>query len=42
MGAFLEKRKPEFRASLEADGPARYPWWSEVDIDPKPKAGSKL
>ena len=42
--AFLEKRRPEFRASLDSDAPARYPWWTETDIDPKPKvkSGSKL
>lgn len=40
--AFFEKRKPDFKAVLESDGPARYPWWSEVDIDPKAKANSKL
>lgn len=38
MKAFFEKRKPNFKATLEEDGPANYPWWSEVDIDPKAKA----
>lgn len=43
--AFLEKRGAEFSASLDADAPATYPWWTEADIDPKPKvvkSGSKL
>lgn len=42
VGAFLEKRKPDFKATLERDAPREYPWWSEVDIDPKTKGESKL
>ncbi|EAW08527.1 enoyl-CoA hydratase/isomerase family protein [Aspergillus clavatus NRRL 1] len=45
VSAFFEKRKPNFQATLEQDGPANYPWWSEVNIDPpvKPlKEPSKL
>jgi len=42
VGAFLEKRKPDFKASLEKDAPREYPWWSEVDIDPQTKGDSKL
>jgi hypothetical protein len=29
VGAFLEKRKAEFRQRPSADMPAFYPWWSE-------------
>lgn len=39
--SFMEKRKPEFKASLnnEGDVPSAYPWWSRVDVtDP---AGDK-
>lgn len=42
VSAFLEKRKPEFKATLEEDAPREYPWWSGVDIDPKTKGESKL
>lgn len=42
VGAFLEKRKPEFKATLVEDAPGEYPWWSEVDIEPKTKGESKL
>ncbi|PLB45290.1 enoyl-CoA hydratase/isomerase family protein [Aspergillus steynii IBT 23096] len=36
--AFFEKRKPDFKATLEEHGPANYPWWYEVHIDTKPRA----
>ncbi len=29
VGAFLEKRKPDFRQRPSADMPAFYPWWTE-------------
>ncbi|GKZ40049.1 hypothetical protein AbraIFM66950_002087 [Aspergillus brasiliensis] len=35
VGAFFEKRKPEFKCDLDVDGPDNYPWWGEVNIDPK-------
>ncbi|GLA61714.1 hypothetical protein AtubIFM55763_011055 [Aspergillus tubingensis] len=35
VGAFFEKRKPEFKCDLDVDGPGNYPWWAEVDIDPR-------
>ncbi|KAA8643675.1 hypothetical protein EYZ11_003391 [Aspergillus tanneri] len=38
VAAFFEKRKPNFKATLEENGPANYPWWHEVNIDKKPKA----
>ncbi|PFH57567.1 hypothetical protein XA68_14860 [Ophiocordyceps unilateralis] len=34
--SFLQKRKPDFRATLE-DAPASYPWWTPVDIRDKSK-----
>ncbi|PYH77515.1 enoyl-CoA hydratase/isomerase family protein [Aspergillus uvarum CBS 121591] len=36
--AFLEKRKADFRATLEEHGPENYPWWAEVHVDRKPAA----
>lgn len=33
VGAFFEKRKPEFKCDLDVDGPGNYPWWAEVDGD---------
>ncbi|XRM39712.1 hypothetical protein ABZX51_003058 [Aspergillus tubingensis] len=41
VGAFFEKRKPEFKCDLDVDGPGNYPWWAEVDIDPKREVGNK-
>jgi hypothetical protein len=29
--SFFEKRDPKFEATLEEDGPATYPWWTEAD-----------
>ncbi|ROT39547.1 enoyl-CoA hydratase [Sodiomyces alkalinus F11] len=33
--SFREKRAPDFRASLEKDPPAAYPWWEEKDAEAK-------
>ena len=41
VGAFFEKRKPVFRATLEDDGPVNFPWWTEVDTGSRPKAAKK-
>lgn len=41
VSAFFEKRKPNFKATLEHDGPANYPWWSEASIDPPAKAAKE-
>ncbi|PYH36865.1 enoyl-CoA hydratase/isomerase family protein [Aspergillus neoniger CBS 115656] len=41
VGAFFEKRKPEFKCDLDVDGPGNYPWWAEVDIDPKREVENK-
>ncbi|KAE8151618.1 ClpP/crotonase-like domain-containing protein [Aspergillus avenaceus] len=43
--AFLEKRKPVFKDTLEENGPAIYPWWHAVDTARRQtvtKDGSKL
>lgn len=40
--AFFEKRKPNFRANLDDNPPARLPWWTEVDTGRAPKASPKL
>jgi hypothetical protein len=42
VGAFFEKRKPNFTATLEDDGPEIFPWWNEVDIGNRPKAAKGL
>lgn len=34
--SFLQKRKPEFKATM-ADAPSSYPWWTPVDVRVKPK-----
>ncbi|PYH65399.1 enoyl-CoA hydratase/isomerase family protein [Aspergillus vadensis CBS 113365] len=41
VGAFFEKRKPEFKCDLDVDGPGNYPWWAEVDIDPRGEVENK-
>ncbi|KAG0646124.1 AF-toxin biosynthesis 3-1 [Hyphodiscus hymeniophilus] len=38
VGAFFEKRKPNFKATLEEDGPEMFPWWADVDTGSRPKA----
>ncbi|KAE8388273.1 ClpP/crotonase-like domain-containing protein [Aspergillus alliaceus] len=43
--AFFEKRKPDFKDTLEENGPMFYPWWSETNVSGKAKVvkeGSKL
>lgn len=30
--SFLEKRKPDFRGTMEQDAPAAWPWWTSVDV----------
>lgn len=32
--SFLEKRKPEFKGTMERDAPGVWPWWEKVDIKP--------
>ncbi|KAF7588260.1 hypothetical protein BBP40_005946 [Aspergillus hancockii] len=39
--SFLKKQKPNYRATLEEDGPPNYPWWTEIDTGRRPKK-SKL
>ncbi|KAL5359235.1 ClpP/crotonase-like domain-containing protein [Aspergillus floccosus] len=39
--AFFEKRKPNFKATLEENGPANYPWWYEANIEQKAPAAKK-
>jgi hypothetical protein len=29
--SFLGRRTPDFKATLEEDGPPNYPWWTEID-----------
>jgi hypothetical protein len=38
VGAFFEKRKPDFKGSVEEDAPPNFPWWSEVDTGRRAKA----
>ena len=28
----MEKRKPEFKGTMEEDAPSVYPWWWPVDV----------
>lgn len=35
--SFLEKRKVEFKGTMERDAPMAYPWWSPVNIVERPK-----
>ena len=37
--AFFEKRKPNFKATLEEDAPPNFPWWTEVDTGRRSHAG---
>lgn len=30
--SFLEKRAPDFKATMEEDAPGVYPWWKPVDV----------
>ena len=39
VGAFFEKRKPNFKATLEDDAPVNFPWWTEIDTGSRVKAG---
>lgn len=42
--AFLEKRAVSFAGTMEKDAPSAYPWWDNVETEPRPKAvkSSKL
>ena len=42
VGAFFEKRKPNFKATLEEDGPENFPWWTEVDTGSRAKAAKGI
>jgi len=44
VSAFLQKRKANFSATLERDGPPNLPWWNQVDTGVRPKIakGAKL
>jgi enoyl-CoA hydratase/carnithine racemase len=35
--SFLQKRQPDFKATMEEDCPRAYPWWTPVDIRAKSK-----
>lgn len=37
IDSFLQKRSPDFKASMDNDAPSVWPWWDPVDIKPKPK-----
>ncbi|KAH8734773.1 ClpP/crotonase-like domain-containing protein [Ilyonectria robusta] len=37
IDSFLEKRLPDFKATMESDAPSAFPWWTPVDIQ-KPKS----
>jgi hypothetical protein len=42
VGAFFEKRKPNFKATLEEHAPPNFPWWTEIDTGSRLKAAKKL
>ncbi|KAL6876741.1 putative enoyl-CoA hydratase/isomerase [Trichoderma novae-zelandiae] len=35
--SFLQKRRPEFKDTIDDDAPPGYPWWTPVDVRPKSK-----
>lgn len=37
--SFIEKRKVNFKGTIEKDAPEVYPWWKPVDILERPAAG---
>lgn len=45
-GRFFKKEKPKFIDEVENDAPRAYPWWTQLNVDFKPKgarqADSKL
>lgn len=30
--SFMQKRKPDFKATLEEDAPSAWPWWTPIDV----------
>lgn len=35
--SFLQKRKPEFKDTIDENAPPGYPWWAAVDVRPRSK-----
>lgn len=35
VSSFMEKRKADFKGTMEKDAPEVWPWWSPVDLKPK-------
>ncbi|KAK8199553.1 ClpP/crotonase-like domain-containing protein [Phyllosticta capitalensis] len=38
VSAFMEKRRPQFQATVEDDAPPNFPWWYEIDTGRRPLA----
>ncbi|KAK7531473.1 ClpP/crotonase-like domain-containing protein [Phyllosticta citribraziliensis] len=38
VDAFMQKRKPNFQATVEDDAPPNFPWWYEIDTGRRPVA----
>ncbi|CAM1504488.1 Fc.00g020790.m01.CDS01 [Cosmosporella sp. VM-42] len=37
VDSFMQKRKPDFKATLQDDAPVAWPWWTPVDVRVKSK-----
>lgn len=37
VDSFLQKRSPDFKATVDKDAPSVWPWWDPVDVKPKSK-----
>lgn len=37
IDSFMQKRKPDFKATMEEDAPIAWPWWTPVDVRVKSK-----
>ena len=35
--AFFKSDKPNFQDKLETNAPRTYPWWTELNVETKPK-----
>jgi len=35
VASFMEKRKPDFKSTMEEDGPTFLPWWKPLDVKAK-------
>lgn len=40
IDSFLQKRKPNFKGTMERDAPSVWPWWEPIDVKAPEKIGS--